>query len=170
MFRLLAWSVTGLRVVESSTMTPRPSFCGSTRRTNWELSRCSKVLILEQCSLVSLRQPQRLSKSPALLTTITWATLHRVQQTWELLFEPQYTLLFQISARRRMNSKLSQISTMCRSVASMVSTQSLPTTCMTFLTGEDLADLRSTLSKICTMALKPWWQERRNSRLLQTSE
>ena len=47
---LPVWSVTGLRVVESSTMRPRPSFCGSMRRIRPELSLCK----LEVMSRVSL--------------------------------------------------------------------------------------------------------------------
>merc|ERR1719237_447465 len=45
---LLVWSVTGPRAVESSTMPPRPSSCGSTRRTSpasspWRREEMSRV-------------------------------------------------------------------------------------------------------------------------------
>merc|ERR1712203_330871 len=63
---LLVWSVTGPRVVVSSTMLPRPSWSGSMRRISSVSFPCKRA-VMSRVSLSVLPRVSRLSKIPSRL-------------------------------------------------------------------------------------------------------
>lgn len=143
-------------VVVSSTMRPRLSLSGLTKKINFVSSLCNQVQDSMPSLIVFLVVQLRLKKLSILLMMNILATLLHAQpisvQQWEL----QSTLNFHSSPKTGQHSKLLLTNTMFKFVVFTENTPNQKTQSTTFLTREDSVAQRKTLFKTCTMVSKLW--------------
>ena len=149
-WRLAVSTVNGPKAEVSSTMMPRPSSSGLTKRINSVSSLCSQVLT-STLSSTDFPAPaltsRRLPSSP---TTVTSATSPLAPPTSAPPSELQSTSDFPSSPRSGTSSRPSLTSTTSRSEVSTVSTLSPPMPPMTSPTSADSAAPRESSSRTCT--------------------
>jgi hypothetical protein len=125
---------TGLRPVVSSTMMPRHSLCGLTKKINLESSPCKTAQTSAKYSSVSQLHHPRLRLLPSSRTIPILVTSQPAQPTLELVCVPPSTLSSPSSPNNPRSLKQSLLSTSFRFVAPMVNTLNLKAVFSTFQT------------------------------------
>ena len=138
-----------------SIMMPSLSWCGLTRKINWELFPCSQELVLLKFSIDSA-EPVLTSKQYVNLLTMNISdTLPHAQQILEQPWEHQYISSSQNWWRIRIYSTQLPRNTTFKLEVFMVSTLKLMTEFSIFQTEEDSEDQKRCSSKIWLMVSKP---------------
>jgi hypothetical protein len=125
---------TGLRPVVSSTMMPRHSLCGLTKKINLESSPCKTAQTSAKYSSVFQLHHQRLKQLPSSRTIPILVTSQHAQPTSELVCVPPSTSSSPSSLSNPRSLKQSLLSTLSRFVVPMVSTPRLMMVFSTFQT------------------------------------